>query len=72
MPSLARASRELLQAADLYRHLALGYDTANHFTYNVEAARLLRQSGADPPNSRAPDLAVRWLMGFLPTVTLPG
>ena len=35
------------QASDLYRHLAVGYDTQNHFVYNVEAARLLRAAGAD-------------------------
>lgn len=36
------------EAADLYRHLAVGYDTANHFIYNLEAARLLQKSGGQP------------------------
>lgn len=31
-------------AADLYRHLAVGYDTRNHFAYNLEAARLLKKA----------------------------
>jgi len=35
------------KASDLYRHLAQGHDTANHFTYNLEAARLLGRAGAD-------------------------
>ena len=34
-------------AADLFRHLAVGYDTENYFTYNYHAARLLRLSGAE-------------------------
>lgn len=33
---------EPMQAADIYRHLAVGYDTRHHFTYNLEAARLLQ------------------------------
>jgi tetratricopeptide (TPR) repeat protein len=37
---------EAMQAADLFRHLAVGYDTRNHFTYNLEAARLLKVAGA--------------------------
>jgi len=36
------------KASDLYRHLAQGYDSANHFAYNLEAARLLGRAGADP------------------------
>jgi tetratricopeptide (TPR) repeat protein len=47
LAKLHEASGEMMLAADLYRHLALGYDTQNHFTYNVEAARLLGASGAD-------------------------
>jgi tetratricopeptide (TPR) repeat protein len=39
---------DLVGASDLYRHLAEGYDTANHFAYNLEAARLLGASGSDP------------------------
>ncbi|MCP4197306.1 MAG: tetratricopeptide repeat protein [Proteobacteria bacterium] len=47
LAELHEADGELIQAADLYRHLALGHDTMNHFTYNVEAARLLTAAGAD-------------------------
>ena len=36
---------DLKRAADLYRHLAVGYDVKNHFTYNLEAARLLKAGG---------------------------
>jgi tetratricopeptide (TPR) repeat protein len=36
------------KASDLYRHLAQGYDSANHFVYNLEAARLLGLAGAEP------------------------
>jgi tetratricopeptide (TPR) repeat protein len=39
---------EHLKASDLYRHLAQGYDSANHFAYNLEAARLLGLAGAEP------------------------
>ncbi len=35
----------IMEAADLYRHLAVGYDTRNHFSYNLEAARLLGLAG---------------------------
>jgi tetratricopeptide (TPR) repeat protein len=38
---------KLDKAASLYRHLAVGQDVANHFVYNVEAARLLGASGED-------------------------
>jgi tetratricopeptide (TPR) repeat protein len=38
---------EVVAAADLYRHLAVGYDTRNHFTYNLEAARLLKKAAKD-------------------------
>jgi tetratricopeptide (TPR) repeat protein len=34
-----------MHAADLFRHLAVGYDTKNHFTYNLEATRLLKLVG---------------------------
>jgi tetratricopeptide (TPR) repeat protein len=47
LAKLYEAGGELIQAADLYRHLALGYDITNHFTYNLEAARLLTDAGAD-------------------------
>lgn len=36
------------EAADLFRHLAVGYDTKNHYIYNLEAARLLSASGGEP------------------------
>jgi tetratricopeptide (TPR) repeat protein len=36
------------RAADLYRHLAVGHDSKNHFFYNLQAARLLKNSGGDP------------------------
>jgi tetratricopeptide (TPR) repeat protein len=39
---------EIEKAASLYRHLAIGQDVENHFIYNVETARLLGASGADP------------------------
>ncbi len=47
LAKLHEAGGEMMLAADLYRHLALGYDTQNHFGYNVEAARLLKGAGAD-------------------------
>jgi tetratricopeptide (TPR) repeat protein len=34
-------------AADIHRHLATGYDTARHFLYNLESARLLGLAGAE-------------------------
>jgi tetratricopeptide (TPR) repeat protein len=34
-------------ASDIFRHLAAGYDSANHFSYNLQAARLLGLGGAD-------------------------
>lgn len=34
------------KAANLYRHLAVGHDLANHLPYNLEAARLLHAAGA--------------------------
>ncbi len=46
--ALARLHEEkgdIMEAADLYRHLAVGYDTRNHFSYNLEAARLLGLAG---------------------------
>lgn len=53
---------EIDMAADLFRHLAVGYDTANHYTYNLEAARLLKLRGGDPDlisrySARAEELA---------------
>jgi tetratricopeptide (TPR) repeat protein len=48
LAALQEESGDLMQAADLYRHLTVGYDTKNHFTYNLEAARLLRAAKADP------------------------
>jgi tetratricopeptide (TPR) repeat protein len=36
---------QLDKAASLYRHLAVGHDVVHHFTYNLEAARLLGASG---------------------------
>ncbi len=38
---------DLREAADLFRHLAVGYDTKNHFMYNLEAARLLKSLRED-------------------------
>ncbi len=40
--------RQYQKAADLYRHLAVGYDTASYFMYNFQAARLLRLANAEP------------------------
>ena len=37
---------KLQEASDIYRHLANGYDTQNHFSYNLEAARLLMAQNA--------------------------
>ncbi len=47
LASLREETGEPMLAADLYRHLAVGYDTRNHFVYNAEAARLLKAAGAD-------------------------
>lgn len=41
------AEGELLKAADIYRTLASGTDTANHLTYHREAARLLLELELD-------------------------
>ncbi|MDJ0766491.1 MAG: tetratricopeptide repeat protein [Myxococcota bacterium] len=38
---------DLMLAADLFRHLAVGFDTKNHFFYNLESARLLARVGGD-------------------------
>lgn len=46
---------QLDRAADLYRHLAVGYDTKNQFVYNYEAARLLKE------NKNAPELVERYV-----------
>lgn len=35
------------QAADVWRHLAVGHDVRNHFAYNREAGRLLLAGGGD-------------------------
>jgi tetratricopeptide (TPR) repeat protein len=47
LAALREERGELMMAADLYRHLAVGYDTANHFVYNSQAARLLKAAGAE-------------------------
>lgn len=47
LAKLHEESGQVTEAADLYRHLAVGYDTRNHFTYNLEAARLLKASSKD-------------------------
>lgn len=47
LAGLREEKGELMLAADLYRHLAVGYDTRNHFVYNAEAARLLKAAAAD-------------------------
>ncbi|MBW2277906.1 MAG: tetratricopeptide repeat protein, partial [Deltaproteobacteria bacterium] len=48
LAKLYEEKNELDKASDLYRHLAQGYDSANHFVYNLEAARLLGLAEADP------------------------
>lgn len=48
LAKLYEEQNEPLKASDLYRHLAQGYDVANHFAYNLEAARLLGAGGAEP------------------------
>jgi tetratricopeptide (TPR) repeat protein len=47
---------DYMAAADLYRHLSVGYDTMNHFAYNLEAARLLKRAKG------AADLIDRYLL----------
>ncbi|MCP4675255.1 MAG: tetratricopeptide repeat protein [Deltaproteobacteria bacterium] len=47
LAKLHEETGDTMQAADIYRHLAVGYDTANHFIYNLEAARLLKLAGGD-------------------------
>ena len=47
LAKLYEGKGELDKAANLYRHLAVGHDLANHLVYNVEAARLLHASGAE-------------------------
>jgi tetratricopeptide (TPR) repeat protein len=47
LAGLYEERNELQKAADLFRHLAVGYDTANHFNYNMHAARLLKRSNAN-------------------------
>ena len=47
LAALYEEQGDLQRAADLFRHLAVGYDTENYFTYNYQAARLLGLSGAD-------------------------
>lgn len=46
---------EIEKASDLFRHLAVGHDTLNHYTYNLEAARLLKQGGKNQ------ELSIRYL-----------
>lgn len=53
-PATAAASAALYEekgdfqkAADLFRHLAVGFDTEHYFIYNLQAARLLRLAEAD-------------------------
>ena len=46
LAKLREESGKLMEAADLYRHLAEGRDVRNHFVYNLEAARLLGLAGA--------------------------
>ncbi len=48
LAALYEERNELQKAADLFRHLAVGYDTANHFNYNLQAARLLNLSNGEP------------------------
>ena len=55
LAELHEKSGDHMAAADLYRHLSVGYDTQNHFTYNVEAARLLKLANGKP------DLVERYL-----------
>jgi predicted amidophosphoribosyltransferase len=47
LAKLHEESRDFNDAADIYRHLATGYDTDHHFLYNLESARLLGLSGAE-------------------------
>jgi tetratricopeptide (TPR) repeat protein len=48
LAGLHEEAGEHMAAADIYRHLSVGYDTQNHFVYNLEAARLLKLAGGDP------------------------
>ncbi len=52
---LYEEKNEIEKAADIFRHLAVGHDTVNHFTYNLESARLLNSL------SNNPQLADRYL-----------
>ncbi len=47
LASLQEEKGQYQKAADLYRHLAVGYDTANYFVYNYQAAKLLMKAKAD-------------------------
>ena len=47
LAKLYEESGDFNQAADLYRHLAVGYDISNHFAYNLESARLVKLAGGD-------------------------
>ncbi len=45
---LYEEKNEIEKAADIFRHLAVGHDTRNHFTYNLESARLLSSLSVNP------------------------
>lgn len=47
LASIYEERNEFQKAADLFRHLSVGHDTAKYFVYNIEAARLLRLAGAE-------------------------
>ncbi len=47
LAKLHEEKNEFSAAADLYRHLSVGYDTQNHFVYNLQAARFLKLAGDD-------------------------
>jgi tetratricopeptide (TPR) repeat protein len=67
---LYETNGDLEKAADLYRHLAVGYDTRNHFLYNLEAARLLgKMSGPARELARTDDHLA--LLAALGTPTEP-
>jgi tetratricopeptide (TPR) repeat protein len=47
LAALYEEKRDFQKAADLFRHLAVGFDTENYFIYNMQAARLLQLAKAD-------------------------
>ena len=47
LAALLEEKKAYNEAADLYRHLCVGYDTSHHFLYNLQAARLLDLAGED-------------------------